>query len=126
MPKKGYKQTEVHKKKLSDKKKSKNNPQYGKAGVNATFYGRHHTDKTKKMLSDKNKGKNNPNWKGDDVENLSITQIHKRVRKLKPLPANGKCEKCNKVADYKGRTKLSLANIKNHVYTLKPDDYIYT
>lgn len=69
------------------------------------------------------KGKNNPNWKGDDVKNLSVRAIHIRIVKVKPKPTDGKCDICHKVKDKYSHTKLQLSNIKNHQYTLKPDDY---
>ena len=68
------------------------------------------------------RGKNNPNWK-DDVKNLSVCQIHVRIEKVKPKPVDGKCAYCHKVEDKKGIIELELSNIKNHNYTLNPDDY---
>ena len=68
-------------------------------------------------------GENNPNWKGNNIKNLTVVGIHNRIKNLKLKPDDGKCAICNQVADKKGITKLELSNIKNHQYTLNPDDY---
>ena len=86
-------------------------PMYGRTGVNAPMYGK--------------TGNKHPTWKGNDVKNLTIAAIHKRLRKTKPKPTDGKCEICNKVKDKYGKTRLELSNIKDHQYTLNPDDYQY-
>lgn len=62
---------------------------------------------------------NHPRFKKDD--NISYTQFHKWVRDNKPKPKF--CELCGKEKDYLGKTKLELANIKNHNYSRNPDDY---
>ena len=43
-----------HKKKLSNKKKGKLNPQYGKRGEETPFYGKYHTEESKKKMKGKN------------------------------------------------------------------------
>lgn len=57
MPKLGYKQTEEHKKKLSEAKMG-----------NTIGLGHHHTEETRKKISEANQGKcqreENSNWKG--------------------------------------------------------------
>jgi len=67
MPKKGYKQTEEHRKKLSESKKGKprldmvgeNNPNYGKGlfGEDNGMFGKTHTEETRKKLSEINIGR---------------------------------------------------------------------
>ncbi|KKM25453.1 hypothetical protein LCGC14_1594820 [marine sediment metagenome] len=122
----------------------KKNSMYGRIGEKSPTYGKHWSwsEESKEKISGKNNpnygrtgekhpmfgktGKNHPNWKGDDVKNLSVNQIHIRVRKVKPKPADGKCKLCHKIADKKGRTKLELYNItKYHHLSLNPDDYQY-
>lgn len=48
--------------KLSIAKQGKLNPNYGKnlSGINAPYYGRHHTEETKKRYSEQRRGINNP------------------------------------------------------------------
>ena len=53
---------------------------------------------------ERNIGVYNPNWKGD---NIGITMIHRRIRKVLKSPDN--CLNCNR------RTKLDLCNI-GHTY----------
>ncbi len=141
-----YKRTEATKKKMSIAQTGKNGPMFGRTGEKHPNYGKHlseetkkkiseslkgkkHSEETKKKMSDAKKGKkgrigvNASNYKGDDIKSMSA--IHKRVRKLKPLPVDGKCKICNKISDKEGITKLHLSNIKNHQYTLNPDDYQY-
>jgi len=57
-------------------------------------------------------GNKNYNWKGD---NASMISIHKYLYKIKPKPSF--CEICGK------EKRLSLANIKDHIYTKDPNDY---
>ena len=121
MPKKGYKQTEAHKKKSSESKTGKNNPMYGKFGEKHPSYGKHWSEESK----DKIKGKNNPKWKGNNVKNISVGQIHRRIEKIKHKPIDKKCKICHEIADKKGITKLILSNIKKHQYTLNPEEYQY-
>ncbi len=107
--------------------KGKKNPMYGRTGDKHPMYGR--TGKDAPMYGrtgDKHPmygmtGEKSPHWKGYDVKNLSVNRIHKRINKIKPV--DGKCKYCHQVADLKGRTKLELSNIKDHQYTLNPDDY---
>jgi hypothetical protein len=58
------------------------------------------------------KGKDSPFWKGDKIQ---YTQIHRRIRAIKPKPEF--CEECDI------KPPKDLANIRNHKYTLNPDDY---
>ena len=73
--------------------------------------------------SEMRRGKKNPMFKGNDIKNLSVDLIHKRIEKVKSKSEDDKCAICNQVADKKGITKLVLSNIKGHNYTLNPDDY---
>ncbi|KKM88183.1 hypothetical protein LCGC14_1261250 [marine sediment metagenome] len=104
---------------ISEAKKGKNHPNYGKTGEKHPNYGKHWfwSEESK----DKMRGENNPTWKGDDVKNINKEAIHNRIRKVKPKPKV--CDICHQEADKEGRTKLVLSNIKDHNYTLNPDDY---
>lgn len=101
----------------------KNNPNWGKEGY---WSGKQRTEETKKKISVSMEGKmygeKSPTWKGD---NITVKALHIRIRKIKPKPADGKCEICHKVADKKDITVLELSNIKDHQYTSNPDDYQY-
>lgn len=101
------------------KMSGKDNPMYGtdKTGEKNPMYGKHWSEESK----DKMRGKNNPNWKEDG--NISVNAIHKRIAKTKPKPSDGKCKICHKVKDKYGKTKLVLSNLKDHHYTLNPDEY---
>ncbi len=62
----GYKHTDESKKKISETKKGKNNPNYGKPlpeetkkKISEANKGKTHSDETKKKISEANKGKNN-------------------------------------------------------------------
>jgi hypothetical protein len=61
-------------------------------------------------------GKNHYKWRGDSV---TIGQLHawlrKEMLKTKPLV----CERCG------GTSHVQVANMKEHIYTRKPDDYIF-
>ncbi len=135
MPKGVYVKTEEHKRKLSEKLKGrkpwntdKKLSEEHKRKISRTVLKRKqklgyiNSPEARKKMSELAKvrtGENASNWKGDDVKN--VTAIHRRILKLKPK--NDRCDICNKVADKKGKTKLELSNIKNHRYTLNPDDY---
>jgi hypothetical protein len=78
-----------------------------------------------KKLSEKHKKKiglaeigNNKAWKGDKAKKEAL---HLWVAKRKPKPEL--CEFCNEKKDWLGHSKLELANIKNHKYTRKIEDY---
>lgn len=59
-------------------------------------------------------GKNHGHWKGDDVGKKGV---HSWLRKNKfKLEV---CEHCGE------RKKLDLANIRNHLYTRNPNDYVW-
>ena len=104
---------------ISEATKGKNNPNYGKTGEKHQIYGKHWTWSEKSK--DKIRGKNNPTWKGDNIKNINKEAIHKRIKKIKPKPEI--CDICHQITDKKSITKLELSNIKNHQYTLNPEDY---
>lgn len=60
------------------------------------------------------KGKKAYQWKGD---NANISAFHIWLKKNKPKPDF--CEMCGK------NKPRDVANIKNHIYTRNPEDYIW-
>jgi hypothetical protein len=60
--------TEETKIKLSEANKGENNPNYGKRGEDAPFYGKSHSEEFKKRHSERMKGENNPMY-GKSGEN---------------------------------------------------------
>lgn len=82
---------------MSDKKKGKNHPFYGKFGKEASNY------------------KHN---------NVKYSQIHGRAYRVDPKPKDGICAYCGKVTDKNSKTKLEHSN-KDHSYRLpiNPDDW---
>jgi hypothetical protein len=94
--------TEEHKRKLSIGRMGKDNPNYGNKL----------SEEMKQKLRELKTAEKNPNWKGDEVK---MDAIHDWVKRRKPLPK--KCEICGR------EKKLDLANINNHNYTRKLEDY---
>lgn len=82
------------------------------------------TEAHKKAIGDAQREEKNNNWI-TDIKDMSIAIIHQRVKMIKPKPADGRCEYCNKTETLYGKTRLVLVNIKDHYYTLNPDDYKY-
>ena len=67
-----------------------------------------HLEKIRNRMKDEN----HPRFKGN---NASQEVIHKWVIKLKPKPEG--CEDCGR------KSRLALANLKDHKYTRNPEDY---
>lgn len=84
-----------------------------RTGKNNPMFGRKHTDKAKQIVRESKLEEKNPNWKGDNC--VSKNKYHEFVRARKPK--SDICEFCWK------KKPLQLANMKNHVYTRKIEDY---
>ena len=115
MPKKGYKQTKEHRKKISLSNKGKQKTpltEERKRNMSIVLKGHIVTEESREKISIANLGKKNPNWKEDKV---GYKALHGWLTKNKPKPKL--CELCNK------KKPLVLANIRNHVYTRNPNDY---
>jgi hypothetical protein len=82
-------------------------------GKNNPMFGRKQTEKAKEKVRIHKLAEKNPNWKGDKVRGKDM--YHEWLRRRYPAPKL--CENCHK------EKKLQLANIKNHVYTRKIEDY---
>lgn len=83
MPKKGYKQTENHKLKITNALcNAHKEKQFGfeKGNTALRFSGKHHTEKTKKIQSDQKKI-NNPMWNENTRKKLSETRIRLEIGK---------------------------------------------
>lgn len=59
--KKGKPLSEETRKNLSKVRKGENNPNYGKTGQDAPFYGRKHSEETKRKMRESSRGEKNPN-----------------------------------------------------------------
>lgn len=105
MPKKGYKQSEEHKRKISESNEGhissrkgvklsneikekisenhadisgKNNPMYGKIGENSPNFGKSHSQKTIEKLRIINLGENNPNY-NEDINKWIEENVNKHL-----------------------------------------------
>ena len=122
MYKKGHKHSEETKRKIGLGNKNKIVSEetglklsLGRRGKDNPNYGNHLSLENRKKLSESRKESGNPNWKGDDIK--CINAIHAWIKRRKLLPK--KCEVCGE------ERKLDLANIKNHNYTRKLQDYMW-
>jgi hypothetical protein len=121
----GMKHSEEYKNKMSLRSKGKSFEEiFGSEKVNRIkdnlklnhkgMLGLHLSEEHKQKISFANKGEKHAQWKGEDA---CANVKHLYVRKIKPMPLL--CENC------KEEKKLTLANIKSHDYTKKPEDYVY-
>ena len=62
--------------------------------------------------------KSKERMRGYRKKNVCISQIHSRIRSIKPQPDS--CEHCNTPTK-----TLDLASNNGHYYTSNPDDYSY-
>ncbi len=110
MPKKGYKQTKEHIKKVTASKKGRKHSKKTKAkmrknhrskrGYTPPMLGKKVSEKTKRKIGEANQGENNGIWKGNKVK---YDALHAWIKRHKPKPEF--CEECKKNKPY------DLANI---------------
>jgi len=64
MPKKGYKQTEEHKKRVTESRKGHKHSEETKRKISESLKGNQLSEETKKKMSESRKGDKHHNWKG--------------------------------------------------------------
>lgn len=131
MPKKGYKQTEEHKRKISEVNEGKKCPEHSKrmSGKNNPMHEKNRSEKVKKSQSEKNRGDKNPNFGNRNTNTLvwnnwTYQRIHYTIKTLKIKPEC--CKICGK------KTKIlycsyNLPHFKRNplYYSLNPAYYTY-
>jgi hypothetical protein len=93
------------------------------------WLGKHRSKATRKKISKKitrlwqspeYRAKNKTTWRGNKVK---YRALHGWLKRNKPKSRYNLCEFCGKRKNKFGNTKLDIANIKNHTYTRKFEDY---
>jgi len=109
MPRKGYKQTDEHKKRLSKSMIGKQN-----CLGNQNHLGHKHSDDTKKRLSEMNKGKysgaNHPNWRGGVSFEPYCPKFNNSFKEMVRDKFGRVCFICGKTEEDNG-SKLSVHHV---------------
>lgn len=115
MPKKGYKQTEAHKRKIGDGNRGKKRIELTKKKISDILKRRKIPETTKKKISDTLKGRigeNHSSWKGNEA---GTNAKHMWIKKYYPQKeiCNNKCEICDKFNLNLDLAQFRHINIRN-------------
>lgn len=114
MPKKGYKQTEEHARKIYLANKGRKFSEEHRRKISLAGIGRKHSEETKRKMGFARKNSKNPAWKGDKV---GYRALHYWVEKWLGKPK--KCEHCGK--DGLTGHKIHWANISRKYKRINTD-----
>jgi len=126
MPKKGYKQSEEHKRKNSDFHKGRKHTEDSKKKISEALKGRKFSKETRKKKSEaakKRTGSNSPHWKGGISLENNPRELTLKLKQTICRRDNLTCQICGKINKGKKR-KLDTHHIDGNRKNNHPDNLI--